>query len=382
MRIALFAEVFLPKIDGIVHTICHLLDHLAKRGQTSLLFAPEGSPARYANTPIIGLPGISFPLYPEIKFVPPHIDVSAQLATFQPDVIHVVNPFTLGLLGLRQAQTLNVPVIASYHTDIPGFANQWGYSFLYEPLWAYLRWLHNQADLNLCPSLATQTELQLQGIQRTKIWSRGVDTQRFNPYHRSPAWRLKLSANQPNAPLLLYVGRLSPEKRVDWLRPVLAALPQARLAIVGDGPARPDLERLFAGTPTVFTGYLQGEDLACAYASADLFVFPAANETFGNVVLEAMASGVPVVAARSGGILDHVDDSETGLLFAPQDQQALVAAVKRLVRDDAYARRLAATARLRAQQRNWTTILDGVLADYAALIEPQVPAHLTLDRAA
>lgn len=382
MRIAFFTETFLPKIDGIVNTLCHLLDHLAVRGHTGLLFAPQGGPFRYAQTPVIGLTGIPFPLYPELKLVPPHIDVSRRLAAFQPDLIHVLNPFSLGLVGLNQARALQVPLVASYHTDIPGFAVRWGLGLFRDPLWAYLRWLHNQADLNLCPSRATQLELETQGIQRTKIWSRGIDTRRFNPAQRNQAWRLRLSGGQPDAPLLLYVGRLSPEKRVHWLRPVLAALPQVRLAVVGDGPARSDLERLFADTPTVFTGYLQGEALAQAYAAADMFVFPAANETLGNVVLEAMASGLPVVTARAGGVLDHVREHETGLMFEPESQDSLIVAVSQLVADEAYARQLGASGRARVQHRSWAAVLDGLLADYETLIESRVPAYQPFNMAA
>jgi glycosyltransferase involved in cell wall biosynthesis len=378
MRIAFFTETFLPKIDGVVNTLCYLLDHLAARGHASLLFAPEGGPTRYAHTPVIGLAGIPFPLYPELKLVPPHVDVSRRLATFQPDLIHVINPFSLGVVGLNKARALQVPVVASYHTDIPGFAARWGLGLFREPLWAYLRWLHNQANLNLCPSRVTQKELEAQGIQQTKIWSRGVDTQRFNPDQHSLAWRLRLSRGRPEAPLLLYVGRLSPEKRVDWLRPMLAALPQVRLAIVGDGPARPELERLFAHTPTVFTGYLQGNDLARAYAAADIFVFPAANETLGNVVLEAMASGLPVVAARSGGVLDNVVDGETGLLFEPESQEALVAAVSQLVADERYTQKLGMASRAWVQNRSWASVLDGLLADYANLVDSRRPAYLPL----
>lgn len=382
MRIAFFTETFLPKIDGIVNTLCHLLDHLAVRDHTSLLFAPQGGPFRYAHTSVIGLSGIPFPLYPELKLVPPHIDVSRRLAAFQPDLIHVLNPFSLGVVGLNQARALQVPLVASYHTDIPGFAVRWGLGLFRDPLWAYLRWLHNQADLNLCPSRATRLELEAQGIQRTRIWSRGIDTRRFNPAQRRQEWRLKLSGGQPDAPLLLYVGRLSPEKRVHWLRPLLAALPQARLAVVGDGPARSELERLFADTPTVFTGYLQGEDLAQAYAAADIFVFPAANETLGNVVLEAMASGLPVVTARAGGVLDHVRENETGLMFEPESQDSLIAAVSQLVADEDSARRLGANGRVRVQHRSWAAVLDGLLDDYETLIESRMPAYHPLNLAA
>lgn len=365
MRVALFTEVFLPKVDGVVNTLCRVLEHLRQRGHEGLVFAPEGGPESFAGARVIGLPSILIPIYPDLKLVPPVVDVEAELMAFEPDAVHIINPVSLGLAGFRAARMLGVPVVASYQTDLPGFAERWGLGMLKEPLWVYFRWLHNQADLNLCPSRATQRELLSQGFERVEVWGRGVDTSRFSPAHRSEQRRMRLSGGHPEAPLLIYVGRLSPEKRVDWLLPVLRALPEARLAIVGAGPSRPILERLFKGTKTVFTGYLGGEDLAQAYASGDIFVFPAANETFGNVVLEAMASGLPVVAPRAGGPLDLVTHGETGLLFDPQDQADLVNAVRRLVQDPGYARSLGAAGLAYAETMSWEVVLDGLFDSYA-----------------
>jgi glycosyltransferase involved in cell wall biosynthesis len=375
LRIAIFAETFLPKWDGITNTLCYLLDHLAATGHDSLMFAPKGAPGTYARTPIVGLPGFTFPLYPDLRLVPPLVNVRRQLEGFRPDLIHIVNPTLLGLVGLRHARELDLPVVASYHTDVPGYAERYGMPFMRAPLWAYLRWIHNQADLNLCPSLFTRDELVAHRFQRVRIWGRGVDTQRFNPEHRDSAWRHRLSGGHPGAPLLLFAGRLAPEKRVDWLRPLLDAIPRARLAIVGDGPARPELEALFAGTPTVFTGYLQGKTLSCAYAAADLFVFPSASETFGNVVTEAMASGLPIVAARAGGPVDHVRDWETGLLFEPDSVQDLIAKVWQLVSTPGVMGEFGANARAYAETQTWAAVLDGLLKDYEGVIAGHRPKN-------
>jgi glycosyltransferase involved in cell wall biosynthesis len=382
LRIALFAETFLPKWDGVANTLCHLLDHLARRGHTSLMFAPAGAPAQYAQTPIVGLPSFAFPLYRDLKLVAPGVDVRDRLRAFRPDVVHLVNPALLGLTGLRQARELGIPTVASYHTDIPGYTARYGLSWFREPTWAYFRWLHNQADLTLCPSRFTQAELQAQGFERVKVWGRGVDTGHFHPRHRSEPWRIRLTGGCPEAPLLLYVGRLAVEKRVEWLRPLLDIHPEVRLAIVGDGPERAALEAYFADTNTVFTGYLQGEALAHAYASADLFVFPSANETFGNVILEAMASGLPVVAPRSGGPVDHVRDGENGLLFAPDDIWELVGQVRVLLQFPDCAHRLGEQARRYAESQRWETILDGLLAEYTALAATDrlVSPRWTLDQ--
>lgn len=182
MRIILLTETFPTKIDGIVNTLCYLLDHLATRSHKSILFAPEGGPTRYADTLIVGLPGIPFPLYPELKLVPPSIAVRKRLCAFQPDIVHVLNPFALGSSGLQQARALDLPAVASYHTDIPRFAMRWGFELLSDVLRNYLRWLHNQADLNLCPSRTTQMELDACEFKRTQIWSRGpVDVPCWKP---------------------------------------------------------------------------------------------------------------------------------------------------------------------------------------------------------
>jgi glycosyltransferase involved in cell wall biosynthesis len=368
MRIALFTEAFLPKTDGVVTTLCHVLDHLARRGHTSLLFAPAGAPRYYAQTPVLGLSAVPFPLYPELRLVPPTVDLCDRLTAFGPDLIHVFNPVSLGVAGLRHARQLGVPAAASYQTDLPGFAARWGLGIFSDFLWGYLRWVHDQADLNFCPSHFTLRELTERGFRNLRVWGRGVDTGRFHPGRASTEWRARLSDGHPDAPLILTVGRLSLEKRLAMLRPVIDALPQARLAIVGDGPARWMLERQFAGTPTVFTGYLRGIDLAAAYASADLFVLTGANETFGNVALEAMASGLPAVVPSTGGQVDHVFHGKNGLIYAAEDTGALVSAVTRLVGDLQLARRLGNAGRTYAEQQRWDRVLDGLVHDWQEII--------------
>ena len=369
MRIAIFTETFLPKIDGIVNTLCHLLDHLAEHGHQSILFAPMGDSTQYASTPIIRYNGMAFPLYPEVKLVPPVVSIREHLELFEPNIVHVVNPISLGLAGMWHARRLGIPVVASYHTDVPGFAERWGMPMLSNPLWSFFRWVHNQADLNLCPSQTTLEELEAQDFKNVKVWTRGVNTDQFHPRHRSMAWRYRLTDNNPNAPLIVFVSRLSPEKRADWLLNIFDEFPEARLAIVGDGPDRTKLEQLFAGTNTVFTGFLRGHALAQAYAAGDLFVFPAANETLGNVVLEAMASGLPVVTANAGGPLDVVVHGETGLMFAQESPEAMMTAVRQLMTNPNLSKRLATNGRLYAESRGWPAVLNGLLEDYQNLID-------------
>lgn len=367
MRVAIFAETFLPKWDGIANTTCRLLEHLAERGIETLMFAPEGAPERYAATPIIGQPCFPLPFYPELRLAQPRAGLGAELADFAPDVVHLINPALMGIAGLRRARELGVPVVASYHTDIPGYLDKYNLQLFRDFVWGVFRWIHNQAELNLCPSPWIQQQLRDQGFQRVGIWGRGVDCKLFNPSRRSAAWRERLTDGHPDAPLLVYAGRLALEKRIDVLRPVLDEVPGVRLAVLGDGPERANLTAMFAGAPAVFTGKLDGEDLAAAYAAGDIFTFPGENETFGNVVQEAMASGLPCLVAAHSGLRDRVRNGIDGFQFEPGNSAQLATLVRWLLSDRAYRDELATNALTFARTQAWDANLDGLLAQYEGL---------------
>lgn len=368
MRVAIFAETFLPKWDGVANTTCCLLEHLERRGIETLMFAPEGAPATYAATPIIGQPCFALPFYPELRLAQPRPGLGGELAGFKPDIVHLINPALMGIVALKRARELNVPVIASYHTDIPGYLEKYNLAFFREFVWSVFRWIHNQADLNLCPTPWIQKQLRAQGFQRVDLWGRGVDCRLYKPDRRTDEWRERLTGGRPDAPLLIYAGRLAIEKRVDVLRPVLADIPDLHFAILGDGPERANLESLFTGTATVFTGRLTGEDLAAAYASGDIFVFPGENETFGNVVLEAMASGLPCLVAAHSGLRDRVRNGVDGFLFEPGNSAQLATLVRWLLQDDAYRRELGRKALVFARAQTWQANLEGLLGKYESVI--------------
>jgi len=353
MRIALFTETFLPKVDGIVTRLRHTVDYLQRLGDQVLVFAPEGGIQEYRGAKIEGIPGFPLPLYPELKLAIPRPTIRQSLELFQPDLIHVVNPAVLGLAGLYYAKTLDIPLLASYHTHLPKYLQHYGLGMLEGFLWELLKAGHNQAQLNLCTSSAMQEELSSHGIERVKVWQRGVDTEMFRPQPANRAMRDRLTQGHPDDPLLLYVGRLGAEKEIDRIRPVLEAIPNARLALVGDGPHRQELMRFFAGTNTHFVGYLMGEELSTAYASADAFVFPSSTETLGLVLLEAMAAGCPVVAAGSGGITDIVEDGVNGFLFDPRDERGAIAATQRLLASTEIRETLRQNARREAERWGW-----------------------------
>ena len=320
MRIALFTETFLPKVDGIVTRLRHTVDHLQRNGDQVLVIAPEGGITEYKGAKVYGVTGFPLPLYPELKMALPRPAIGYALEEFQPDIIHVVNPAVLGLSGIFYSKVLKIPLVASYHTHLPQYLQHYGLGMLEGLLWELLKGAHNQAALNLCTSTAMVEELTAHGIERVDLWQRGVDTELFHPDLASVEMRSHLSQNHPESPLLLYVGRLSAEKEIERIKPILEAIPESRLALVGDGPHRQALEKHFAGTNTHFVGYLMGQELGSAFASADAFIFPSRTETLGLVLLEAMAGGCPVVAAVLGGFLIL---SQMGLMDICLSQQKI-----------------------------------------------------------
>ncbi|MBD2041987.1 glycosyltransferase [Microcoleus sp. FACHB-672] len=371
MRIALFTETFLPKVDGIVTRLRHTVEHLQRAGDQVLIFCPDGGLREYKGAKIYGVSGVPLPLYPELKMAFPRPAIGQQLEQFQPDIIHAVNPAVLGLGGLYYAKTLGIPLVASYHTHLPKYLQHYGLGMLEPLLWELLKTGHNQAQLNLCTSTAMVQELTEHGIERVDLWQRGVDTEMFQPHLASEEMRVRLSQGHPESPLLLYVGRLGAEKEIERIKPVLEAIPNARLALVGDGPNRQALEQHFAGTPTHFVGYLQGLELAAAYASADAFIFPSRTETLGLVLLEAMAAGCPAIAARSGGIPDIVTDGVNGYLFNPEDENGAIAATLSLLGHREERETLRQNARREAERWGWAAATAQLRRYYQAVLAPQ-----------
>lgn len=381
MRVALFTETFLPKRDGIVTVICLLLDHLAKRGIESVIVAPTVRHdlgemiTHYADTEVIRVPGIApFPLYNEVQISPPQLATYRRLKAFQPDVAHFIHPVLVGGFGVMMARRLGIPNLTSFHLDYSRMAQHFHLGplklgFLSKPIDQFTRTSFNLADYTLAPSRLVQRQLIEMGVRRVGLWQRGVDGDRFNPRHRDGAMRQRLSDGHPEDVLLLYVGRLSNEKQIDKLRPVLEHLPGTRLAIVGDGPAREALEAHFSGLPVTFMGRMTGLPLSQAYASADVFTFASALETFGLVVTEAMAAGLPVVSSRVGGIPDVVEEGVTGYTFDVGDVDGLVDGVRQVISSRQRIAQMGAAARAYAETQTWDHMMDEVIDHYARLIE-------------
>jgi glycosyltransferase involved in cell wall biosynthesis len=371
MRIA-----FPPQRTGVAHVVDRLVRHLAGEGHEVLVVVsmprrPSADAVPPAGAAVVRVPGVPLPKYPELTIaIPYYPGVTRAVRAFRPDVIHLVTEYTLGLTGLRLARRLQVPTVASFHSNIPGTLPYYGFGWAEERCWAYLRWFHSQARVTFCPGETSRRILESRGFQNVQVWARGVDTERFAPGHLSDHVRKRHGAGE--AIHLLYVGRLAPEKDLTVLfdayrRLASLRLPQpAHLTVVGDGGYSAHMRSL-APPGVTFTGYLEGAELSRAYSSADVFVFPSRVDTLGNAVLEALASGLPVVGVAEGGTLENVRDGVNGVLCAPGDPVAFARAVERLAGDADLRRRMGTNARRWAEERTWERAFAPLTAAYREL---------------
>lgn len=373
MRIAIVTETFLPKIDGIVTMVTKTVETLRAAGDEVMVFAPSGGPAELFGAEVVSLPSIPFPFYPELNVAAPRASMRKHLERFRPDAFHLFEPSLLGIGGIYYGKVLHIPIVISYHTNLPAYLHYYRLGFFEGPTWKLMRARHLRADLNLCTSTQMMEELHHHDIDRLALWERAVDAQRFHPSKRSAEMRSLLSGGEPQKPLILYVGRLSAEKDVETLRTLVEAMPETRLAIIGDGPVRKELERYFEGTPTYFAGYMRGEALAQAYASADVFVMPSKTETLGLVLMEAMAAGCPVVACRAGGVPDAVEDGVTGFLYEPDDPDGLVKKVAWVLEHTAERTEVQVQARADVERHSWEGSTEQLRRYYAQAIEHPRP---------
>ncbi|WP_025681518.1 glycosyltransferase family 4 protein [Paenibacillus massiliensis] len=382
MRLALFTDTYAPDTNGVARTLQRLSQHLNLRGIEHLLFTPqsiiEGSHAASVRT----VANVPFFLYPECRIaLPNRLAIHEELRGFRPDLLHLATPFNMGLLGLKYALKHQLPHVISYHTHFDRYLEYYKLKSMVPLYWKYIKWFHRACDATFTPSLETLNSLQLQGIQRLKLWSRGIDCELYHPDRRHQHIRQRYGITAPL--ILLYVGRIAPEKNIDTLMLAMKHLPESMQArvhwlIVGDGPLLPKL-RLHAPANTTFTGYLHGEELAAVYASSDIFVFPSCTETFGNVVLEAMASGLPVIAANAGGVKDLVSQHRSGILLEPNNAEALIRELCLWGDHMDQLRMMGLEGRRLAQTRSWRHIFDGLIADYEEAIQyrSQPASHRT-----
>ena len=370
MRLALFTDTFAPQLNGVTRTLDRLVAEAESRGDEVRVFTTDDPRADRTRRSSIRRSGsIACPLYPELRMaLPSAAGFARALVEFRPALVHLATPFGVGLAGRRAARLAGVPWVSSYHTSFSAYARYYRLGGLAAPGWRFLRWFHNGGRRTFCPTAAVRRELQDHGFRRLALWGRGVDTARFDPTHRSRAIRLRLGVSEDTI-VVAYVGRIAREKGLDSLLGAMACLRQLRsdvvFAFAGEGPYLEHCRRAAPGQ-ALFLGPLQGEALSAFYASADMVVFPSSTDTFGNVLVEAMASGVPVVAADCATSREVL--GVTGVFHAPDSAAQLANAILDLVVNVPRRRALGRIARLRAGQFSWRSVFDELFAEYEAVV--------------
>ncbi|KAL7319323.1 hypothetical protein PS15m_002473 [Mucor circinelloides] len=397
MRIAIITENFLPKVDGVTRTLARLLEHLSKMGHQVLLLGPETNMTTYAGANLVGTYGIPFFLYPELKFNFWRPKFTRKLIKFQPDVIHLVDPVFLGAFGLAVVRYYlpNVPIVSSYHTNLAVYCDHFGFGFMTSIMWRWNRYCHSFSRFTACPSPSTMAILNDHGFEKVRLWPRGVDISLFSPLQRSESlraqWMGVSELKSENKTVILYVGRVSYEKNINLVIEAYKEMnhEKCHLVLVGHGPAFHEIQSYCSAKriPVTFTGYLQGKDLSQAYASADIFAFPSVTETFGQVVLEAMSSGLPVVGLDAEGVRDLVDDKRTGLLLdtfelsAKDQQKKYRDLLERLVDQPHLLGKLRQEAVKKAKTYTWYEAMECMVNMYQDAVgcsEDELPVSLKL----
>lgn len=369
LRLALFTDTYAPQVNGVARTLERLVGAVESMGGQVRVETVE-DPAAPLDRRVHRWSSAPFWAYPQLRIaVPPKARAIAAMRRWRPTLIHAVTPFGVGLAGRAAARALGVPLVTSYHTAFDAYLRHYRLSALDAVAWPYLRWFHNSGLRTFVPTQFVQRQLAAQGFENLRLWGRGVDEARFHPRFRSAAMRERMGAG-PGDLVVGYVGRLAPEKGIATALAALASLPaspagRVRVAVAGDGP---DEERCRAMAPagTWFAGSLSGEELSAFYASLDVLVFPSTTETFGNVVLEAMASGVAVVAPDRGATTEFAH-ARTAALFDAERPGSIAGIVHGLLQQPARRAALVAAGLEVAASRSWTAVWRGLVQEYLAV---------------
>lgn len=363
LHIALVSETFPPEVNGVANTLGRLCQGLRERGHRLQLVRPRQADDTAPNDDQLLLTrGWPLPGYAGLQWGQSSLHkLLRRWQRNRPDVLYIATEGPLGLSALRAARRLGIPVVSGFHTNFQQYSDHYGFGLLTRLLTGYLRWFHNRSRLTLVPSPSQRLELQRRGFERLELLARGVDGQLFHPARRSAALRAEWGLGEDEI-AVLHVGRLAAEKNLQLLirafRELQRDLPQQRLrlVLVGDGPLRAQLQ---AELPeALFCGVQRGEVLAAHYASGDLFLFPSLSETFGNVVLEALASGLAVVAFDQAAAAQHIRHGHNGALATPGDEAAFIESARWLLEDPESLRRVRLNARQHAGKQGWPAIVE------------------------
>ena len=374
LRVALFSGNYNYVVDGPVKALNRLVARIEANREAALIFAPTAkAPAFRHEGDLVSVPSIALPGGRNEYRLGLGLNGEARrrLDAFSPTLVHVAAPDWLGLSALNYAREKGIPAVASFHTRFDTYPRYYGMRWLEPHITRYMRYFYDRCERVYAPSQSMVDELTRDKIGRDiRLWARGVDQAQFNPQRRDDAWRRSLGFEDDDI-VIGFVGRLVLEKGLDIFAEAVklarAANGNIKALIVGDGPERKYFEEILTGG--AFTGHLDGDALSRAYASADIFFNPSITETFGNVTLEAMASGVPAVCAAASGSRSLVDEGVTGVLVDDaKSAEKFAAALGRLAADPALRRRMGDAARAKSAAFQWDAILNRLLADYREIV--------------
>lgn len=384
MKLALVTETFPPEINGVAMTFGIIARELGRRGHAVRVYRPrrDDLPAGEAHPEYeeIPLPGVPLPRYPLLRLgLPAYLRLRREWKLERPDLVHVATEGPLGASAITVARALDIPVTSSFHTHFHAYARHYGLGWLRRLVLGWLRRVHNRTRRTFAPTADLCAELTAQGFENVELLSRGVDTWQFHPARRTEALRRRWGA-QPDDPVAIHAGRMAAEKNYDLLLRAFAAMraanPRCRFVLVGDGPLRARLQR---ENPTyVFTGFISRHDLAQHYASSDIYVHASLTETFGNVLTEAMASGLAVAGFDYAAAQQFVRHGSNGLAVPCSQPDALVEAAVLLATDEFLRAQLRPAARAAVEMQSWETIIARFETDLLAVVGAGVAARQPL----
>ena len=362
MRVALVTESFLPSLNGVTNSVLRVVETLKAQGHEVLIVAPTSESPEHEGFPVVTSPFVPLGGFPVAIPTPA---ITQTLDRFAPDLIHAAAPFWLGGQSIAYAAKKGIPSVAVYQTDVAGYMERYGLDFAGPILEAITAAIHRPATISLAPTQDGKDFLHKIGIDTVELWGRGVDAELFHPERRTSASVRALRERfAPDGERIIgYVGRLAPEKQVARLVEV-CGIPNTRVVIVGDGPDRLELEDRFAGYPVTFTGRLSGEELADAYAAMDVFVHCGTEETFGQTIQEAHASGLPVIAPSKGGQRHLIREGVDGYLVDHTRWGSFRDKAWTLTQDDHLRHEMSQSARNAVAGKTWEKNNEALLRYY------------------
>ncbi|MCH2228346.1 MAG: glycosyltransferase family 1 protein [Candidatus Caenarcaniphilales bacterium] len=409
MKVAILSETFLPQVNGVVRTVEKIVKFLEANGHEALLVTLGEGDANYSNTEVVRAPGVPFGLYKELHLVKPEDEffskfvgndimqfpaillmtlipsantvVGEALERFKPDIIHLVTPVTLGAIGHYYMEKMNLPSLATFHTDIAAYAPRYQVPYAENVVNLLTKTIYSKSERVLAPSPSSQKQLEEIGLENVGVFGRGVDHTMYSPEKRNKELLREFNLDTEKI-TLMYAGRLAEEKSIDKVIDCFKVLQKkypnkVQLMIVGNGPCREDLEKQLTDTSDyAFTGLQTGDKFASLYAAADIFAFPSVTETFGQVVLESMASALPVVGYDSPGVRDLVENGHSGFLanqkvdhLDESNPASFIAGLINLIEKPELRAELGKNAHAEAQRRSWDNILGDLVREYQVLID-------------